>query len=181
LKQPAIVIFNNSLFINNSPQQYSLMKINGNNNSELRIYNSVFELNTGIGEGGVIDIDYRASKVTIFNSSFISNGANVGGVLRITSWGFVEIDSCWFENNFGVVASIGTFVDSVGLIKNSTFVDNLAVSSLLFLFNENPELTIFDGSLFKSNKQITKLEVIEEAQFCIRLCSFMSIDLRTLT
>ena len=49
-------------------------------NSELKIYDSVFERNFGKAKGSVVCGDYTGTKTEIFNSKFDRNAASEGGI-----------------------------------------------------------------------------------------------------
>ncbi len=195
---------NSSLFVNHC-QFVNNRGINGScfhiqENSGLKIENSVFSNNTGVHSGGVVLVRSK-SIVSVKLSRFennsvwytkIANISNVdahiyypgGGVLKAEDGVHVKIDSCVFvdnscqlftHNSRGAECSGGVIkVEywSLLMVTNSTFVRNYADYGTTLAVFEHSNVTILD-CIFKENHGAITMIGAQTVRFHLALCSFL--------
>lgn len=86
--------FQGCIFNENRPWKEALFTIK--TNSEIFIYNSVFNNTYSIARGSVILADYKNSHAKIVNSTFMNNFAFNGGVFYAHHYSYIEILQCTF-------------------------------------------------------------------------------------
>ena len=91
--------------------------------SKCSITGSVFEYNSGIESGGSIYVQGRS--MDIYNTSFKTSQAGIGGAIRIYN-ATVRVRQCLFENN----------ISPLGSSINVDYLSNLLVENTLFNYRE---------------------------------------------
>lgn len=119
-----------------------------NGRSQITFINCIFTNNTATGGGGAITSLYGS--ITIVNSSFIGNSANIGGAIHHRGDNSTITNSTFISNNAGEGGAIRTFNSNLGVF-NSTFIDNHGSAGGGAIKNDNGNNVLISNSLFINN------------------------------
>ncbi len=127
--------FENNTARTNGGAIYNSFYNSASNNGSVNISSNNFINNTAGSSGGAIYTEKTADKnggsanMTIDNSNFKGNSAQIGGAIAHTSEGLIDVKNSTFEGNTASIqgGAIATYIDAT--IADSSFTNNSAGSN----------------------------------------------------